>query len=249
MLFTVYTWRVTHIHICNYNFTHHESSSWNVCLAKLAIKYNPMFDASRMQGIVRYTEIIRNNSYLRRNHNKNSIHAEDVTFAQRHRVRWQLYLAGFATAVVERALILSREGVTHGGDDVRGGWKWDIYRADLPPNGRDEFCVATSAQGCNDADAGVHGNPEPRTPHPISIRLEGWGCVYSYSAARSIPTDGRRIITSRVSICISRCLFYFRFPSRVQRHATSTSEFHPRPPRLKSCLRAAIDPRFQVSRR
>jgi len=39
----------------------------------------------------------------------------------------------------------------------------------------------------------VHGYPEPRSecPHPISIRLEDWRCVYSWPATWSIPTDGR----------------------------------------------------------
>lgn len=57
---------------------------------------------------------------------------------------------------------------------------------------------------------GVHGNPELRAgcPRPISIRFEGWGRVYSWPAAGSIPTDGRspRVRSPLTRLRLSRYL-------------------------------------------
>lgn len=119
--------------------------------------------------------------------------------------------------------VLSRKGEK--GRRLRKGHTrgWGIYCVDLP-----------RIEGMNlrrDVRAGVqrrrrriHGYPEsrPECPHPISIRLEGWGCVYSWPAAWSISTDGRSHEVIAVELPFRCLLFVSR---RVHRHVFSRADF------------------------
>lgn len=138
-------------------------------------------------------------------------------------------------AMAEAPNVIARE-VTRG--DVREG---EISIA-LSFRGWREgwICAATFAQGCDDADAAVHGNPEPRPgrPHPISIRLEGWGRVYSWPATWSIPINDRS--HGVIAIVFPFTLRYISSVFRRTRRCTSSLAVSVLVRlRLKLCPRAA----------
>lgn len=107
-----------------------------------------------------------------------------------------------------------------------------------PTNGRDEFCAATSAQGCNDADAGSTGtrnrDRNARTPFRSVSRVED-AFTHGRPLGPYLPTvvESR----SRVSTYTAVFLFFLLLVAQLHERIPSSSL------RLKSCLRAAIDPR------
>lgn len=181
-------------------------------------------------GNVRYCKIriTWNNSYLHRHalgKHKNSRHVEDSSTCKGHVHRWlYLVIAGLMAAVLKTRSTIAkgREWEGNYGGDIGEG---EISIASTSHWWKGWICAATSAQGCNDADAGFTGirnrGRNARTPFRFVSRVED-AFTHGWPLGPYLPTVVAAE-SSRSSFHLLRCLLFVS--RRVHRHASSRADF------------------------